>query len=257
MPAPLSRRRVMTLLAVTAAGGAMVPRAAFAAGEGAALIEAANVCVIVPEVTEGPYYFDPALVRRDITEGRPGLPTLVRLQVVDAACQPIGGARVDIWHADATGVYSGYARQTGGTDTTGETFMRGTQTSDDSGVVEFQTVYPGWYPGRTPHIHFKVFLDEANVLTGQIFFPEDVSDAVYAGVAPYNQRGAARDTRNAGDGIARQAGDASVADVSTIEDGYLVALIVGVDPSARSEGFGGPGGSGGPPPAGSMPPPRT
>lgn len=236
----LSRRRALSLLAVTAAGGALLPRSAFA--QEADLITGADVCVITPEVTEGPYYFDPALVRADITEGRPGLPVRLRLQVVDASCAPIADARVDVWHCDATGVYSGYANQPGG-DLRGETFMRGTQMTDTKGVAEFATVYPGWYRGRTTHIHFKVFLDETNVLTGQIFFPDEVSETVYASVAPYNERGEARDMFNASDRIAQKAGEASIATLDPLGDGYDVALIVGVDPNAVSAGgFSGPGG---------------
>jgi protocatechuate 3,4-dioxygenase beta subunit len=249
MPAwpSLTRRKALSLLAVSAVGGILIPRASFAA-ENAALITDADVCVIIPEVTEGPYYFDPALLRADITEGRPGLPTKLRLQVVDALCQPMADARVDVWHCDATGVYSGYANQTDSVDTTGETFMRGTQMTAADGVAEFDTVYPGWYRGRTTHIHFKVFLDETNVLTGQIFFPEDVSTKVYSTVVPYSERGAERDTLNANDNIAQQAGEASVATVNEAADGYLVALIIGVDPAAVSSGGMG-GGPGGPPPA--------
>ena len=115
---------------------------------------------------------------------------------MDSACKPLPDARVDIWHADASGIYSGYRGQPGNISTEGETFMRGTQFADANGIVEFRTVYPGWYPGRTTHIHFKVFLDQASVLTGQIFFPDEVSDQVYATVAPYNERSARRDTTN-------------------------------------------------------------
>lgn len=226
----INRREALALVAVTAAGGALMSRSAFAQQAGASaseLITGADVCVITPEVTEGPYYFDPALERADITEGRPGLATTVKLQVVDSACKPIPNARVDIWHADATGLYSGYS-QPGGTSTEGETFMRGTLFANDTGVVEFQTIYPGWYPGRTTHIHFKVFLDQANVLTGQIFFPDDLSNQVYSTVAPYNERGEERDTFNDGDRIAQQATQASVASVEEGSDGYLAQLIIGV-----------------------------
>src|SRR5689334_3747723 len=118
---PVTRRHALSLIAVTATGVA-VSREAFAAESTTPLLNGADVCVFTPEVTEGPYYFDPSLERMDITEGRPGLPTTVRLQVVDQACKPLAGARVDIWHCDASGLYSGYARQTGGADTTGETF---------------------------------------------------------------------------------------------------------------------------------------
>jgi protocatechuate 3,4-dioxygenase beta subunit len=245
-----TRRGVMTMIGVTVAGATMLPQRLFAQAGNGNLIAGADVCVLVPEVTEGPYYFDPALVRHDITEGKDGLPLLVRLQIVDTACQPFEGARVDIWHCDATGIYSGYANQTAGVNTVGETFLRGTQFTGADGVAEFATIYPGWYPGRTTHIHFKAFLDEVNVLTGQIFFDEALNDAVYASVPAY-ARTATRTTLNANDGIAQQAGPASIATVDQNGAAYVAALIVGVDPNAISTNGGGPGGAGGfmgPPP---------
>lgn len=253
----INRRGALTLVAVTAAGGTLMSRAAFAQESGAAaestLMPGADVCVITPEVTEGPYYFDPNLERADITEGRPGVATTIKLQVVDAMCQPISGARVDIWHCDATGVYSGYPNQTGGVDTTGETFMRGTLFANDHGVVEFLTVYPGWYAGRTTHIHFKVFLDEKTVLTGQIFFPDALSQFLYENVEPYKARGSDRDTLNANDNIASQATRASFAYIKELADRYLVAMIVGVDPNAESVAQAmGAGGGGEPPPDGAF-----
>jgi protocatechuate 3,4-dioxygenase beta subunit len=246
--AKLNRREALSILAVTAAGGALVPRSAFA--QDANLMDA-DLCVIVPEVTEGPYYFDPALERMDITEGRPGLPLKLQMQVVDQACAPLPGSRVDVWHCDADGIYSGYNGYEG------ETFMRGTQFANADGMVEFVTVYPGWYRGRTTHIHFKVFLDETTVLTGQIFFPDEVSEQVYASVEPYTAR-PNRDTFNDEDNIARQAGTASIATVDAVPDRYTAALIVGVDPGAVSEGgFGGLGAPGGPPTDGAMSFPPT
>ncbi|MDB5506758.1 MAG: intradiol ring-cleavage dioxygenase [Devosia sp.] len=260
----LNRRDLLSLIAVTAAGGALISTAAYAQEAGATtgttestLMPGADVCVITPEVTEGPYYFDPALERVDITEGRPGIATRIRLQIVDALCQPLAGARVDIWHCDASGVYSGYANQTDGVDTTGETFMRGTLFAGSDGIVEFATVYPGWYRGRTTHVHFKVFLDEANVLTGQIFFPDALSQYIYEHVEAYDGRGSDRDTRNTNDNIAAQATRASFAYVKELEDAYLVAMIIGVDPSAQSTnlGMGAPAGNRplGPPAGGSAP----
>lgn len=230
MTSTLNRRHALTLIAVTAAGGALMSRAAFAqatGGLGSELITGADVCVVTPETTQGPYYFDTSLERSDITEGRPGTPTTVRLQVVDASCAPLPEARVDIWHCDAAGRYSGYPNQPGGISTEGETFLRGTQFAGADGVVEFETIYPGWYPGRTPHIHFKVFRDRTSVATGQIFFPDEVSGRVYA-TAPYSERGAEPDTSNARDGIARRAGAASVALVEAATGGYLVQMIIGL-----------------------------
>lgn len=232
-PTRFNRREAFSLIAVSAAGGVLMSQSAFAQEAGAAdttsLISGADVCVITPETTAGPFYFDPGLERADITEGRPGVATRVRLQVVDAACQAVAGARIDIWHCDASGLYSGYPGHPGGLSTVGETFMRGTQFADANGVVEFATVYPGWYPGRTAHIHFIVFLAEATILTGQIFFPDDVSTSIYQSQAPYNERGAERDTLNADDGIARRAGSASLAAVETASGGYLATMIIGMN----------------------------
>ena len=108
--------------------------------------------MLSPEQTEGPYYIDGEKLRRDITEGRPGVPLLLRLRVVDAStCKPIKGAAVDIWHCDALGVYSGFGSGSGN-----RTFMRGIQKTDATGLARFRSVWPGWYQGRTVHIHVKV-----------------------------------------------------------------------------------------------------
>ncbi|TGS57800.1 protocatechuate dioxygenase, partial [Mesorhizobium sp. M1D.F.Ca.ET.183.01.1.1] len=158
----LNRRQALGLIAVTAGGGVFLSSTARSAQNspyaGLALFDAgAGVCAIMPEVTEGPFYFDPKLERSDITEGRSGIGLAVRLQVVDASCRPLVGARVDIWHCDAQGHYSGYPGQGDGqdVDTSGQTFLRGWQKTGEGGVVSFATIYPGWYRGRTVHIHFK------------------------------------------------------------------------------------------------------
>jgi protocatechuate 3,4-dioxygenase beta subunit len=233
----LSRRKALGLIAVTAGGGAFLPAAAIAAQSssyaGLTLFQSgAGVCAITPEVTEGPFYFDPKLERADVTEGKKGVALTVRLQVVDATCRPLAGARVDIWHCDAQGAYSGYPGQGDGrdVDTSGQTFLRGWQKTDASGIVSFATIYPGWYHGRTTHIHFKVFPDENSVMTGQLFFPDSVSDQIFTAVAPYNDRPGKRDTSNAGDGIARQAGPLSRAALHEVEDAYQALMIVAVKP---------------------------
>lgn len=257
----INRRDAFKAVALTASGGLLMSQEAFAQEAGAsvtqttALLQGADVCAIIPEVTEGPYYFDPDMERVDITEGRPGIPLRVRLQVVDASCIAMEGARVDIWHCDATGVYSGYAGQgdDGATDTTGQTFMRGTQFTGANGIAEFVTVYPSWYRGRTTHVHFKIFLDEVMVLTGQLFFPDALSEYIYLNVAPYNDRAGTRDTLNANDSIATQSTRAAFAFIKELDEEYLAAMIVGVDPTAVSAtGFsmGGNRPAGGPPPGG-------
>ncbi|MCB1388050.1 MAG: intradiol ring-cleavage dioxygenase [Rhodobacteraceae bacterium] len=224
----------------------MLPRLVYA--DTSALIPGADVCALTPEVTEGPYYLDTGLLRRDITEGRPGVPLALRLQVVDAACQPVEGARVDLWHCDAQGIYSSFGGDSGQVSAAGETFLRGTQMADARGIVHFATIYPGWYHGRTTHMHFKVWLSERQVLTGQIFFPDALSEYLYAHVDAYARAGT-RDTFNGSDGIAQQASRASFAAVTEGDAAYLVQMIVGVDPMADS------GASALPPmPAGDRPP---
>ena len=197
----LTRRRSLVALGGLAAAAAGW-RAEDAGAGPAAVASGAVSCVLTPEMTEGPYYLPNERVRRNITEGRPGTPLDLRLTVVDAStCKPVKGAAVDIWHADALGVYSGVQGNTG-------TFMRGIQRTDASGLARFTTVYPGWYQGRAVHIHVKVHLGGNVVHTGQLFFPDTLTDAVYT-KAPYDTRGA-RDTRNATDSIFRNGGSRSL-----------------------------------------------
>lgn len=225
-----TRRQLLAAFAaspIVLTGVGAFPRAARAQADAVGLISP-NVCLVMPETTEGPFYFDPDLARSDITEDRKGVPLDMAIQVVDAACAPIPDARVDIWHCDAEGNYSGY-RQNAGGDTRGETFLRGTQVTDGRGVVTFRTIYPGWYQGRTTHIHYKVFLDARSVLTSQIFFPDVLSQYFYRSVEPYKRRGADRDVMNRNDRIAQRVGDGGFAAIREQVDGYSAQLVVGVD----------------------------
>ncbi|MBF9035772.1 protocatechuate dioxygenase [Rhodobacterales bacterium HKCCE2091] len=225
----LTRRGALTGIAVTATGLAL-PQALPA--QTGYLLPDTGVCALMPETTEGPYYLSDMLVRRDIREDRDGVPVLLRLQVVDPACRPLPEARVDVWHCDAQGIYSSFGGSEPGQDSeAGETFLRGTQVADETGVVEFDTIYPGWYRGRTTHIHYKVWLDEARVLTGQIFLPDALSQYLYENAGAY-LRDSNRDTLNGNDGIAARATYASYANVKEEETRYLVQLIVGVSPGA-------------------------
>jgi protocatechuate 3,4-dioxygenase beta subunit len=154
---------------------------------------AADHCVLTPEQTEGPYYISGEPFRRNIAEGRPGLPLELELTAQDAAsCKPLKGATVEIWHADALGAYSGFNEP--------GSFLRGQQRTDRDGKASFKTIYPGWYTGRTVHIHVKVHASGSTVHTGQLYFDDSLTDSVFAEEAPYNTRGA-RDTRNATDSI--------------------------------------------------------
>lgn len=194
------------------------------AGGGPAAVESGTVsCVLTPEQTEGPYYISGEKIRRNITEGRPGTPLLLRLAVVDAStCKPIKGAAVDIWHCDALGIYSGVG-QGGGS----RTFMRGVQRTDANGVATFRTVYPGWYRGRTVHIHVKVHVRGNVVHTGQLYFPDTLTDAVYRR-SPYNKR-PHRTTRNANDFVFADGGKRSMLRLRRRrERGYVGSITMGV-----------------------------
>ena len=200
--------------------GAGVWKAGFAEGSGPAAVASGEVsCVLTPEQTEGPYYIAGEAIRRNITEGRPGTPLLLRAFVVNAStCKPIKGASVDVWHADASGVYSGFGQGSGD-----RTFMRGIQKTNVKGLALFRTVYPGWYPGRTVHIHVKVHLGGNVVHTGQLYFPDTVTDAVYR-KTPYTAR-PNRATRNSEDAIYRNGGKRSQLKVRKSSGGVYVATI--------------------------------
>lgn len=225
----IDRRQLLQRLAIAAPSvlgvGAVLP--ALADEARAARLIAANVCQLTPKTTEGPFYFDPRLMRADIREGRPGYPLALRLQVVDAACRPIEGARVDVWHCDAQGNYSGYAGQEQG-DQRGETFLRGTQMTNQAGRAAFRTIWPGWYRGRTAHVHFKVLLGERDLLTGQIFFPDRFSRAVFDQLPDYARDSTRGRIFNDRDGIARRAGQGAYAEVTQVEGGFDAAMVIGL-----------------------------
>ena len=187
-------------------------------------------CDPTPSKTEGPFYFDAGHVRRDITEGKPGTPLLVSFRLVEAgSCAPIPDAFVDVWHTDAAGLYSGYRGQgDDGADTSGQTFLRGKQITDADGLAEFDTIYPGAYPGRTIHIHFKAYTDEQRLLTSQMHFPDEVTDVVLQS-EPYSEHGP-RSTTNESDRLVNDDSEdqALLGQVTQYEEGYKVALTIAV-----------------------------
>lgn len=185
-------------------------------------------CVARPALTEGPFYLGEGPVRSDIRAGRPGVPLVLTFtvsRVVEGACAPLEGAAVDVWHADAGGDYSGVGRLRD------ERFLRGTQMTDMDGVARFTTVYPGWYPGRTPHVHFKVRAaasdTHAHEFASQLFFPDALSREVY-GQGAYAARGP-HDVTNDRDGIFRRGaggpgGAELLLDVRETAEGYAAAF---------------------------------
>ncbi len=188
----------------------------------AGVASGAVACVLTPEQTEGPYYIAGEKMRRNITEGRTGAPLLLRLRVVDAStCRPIKGAAVDIWHADALGVYSGF-----GEGRRNLTAMRGVQRTDRTGLARFRSVYPGWYQGRTVHIHVKVHVAGNVVHTGQLYFPDSVTDKVFRR-KPYSRR-PRRTTRNVNDFVFAQGGRRSLLHLRKVGSAYVGSITLGV-----------------------------
>lgn len=179
-------------LQLCASGIATLPFARMAR----ALPDGRPACRLSAEQTEGPYYLDRALLRQDITEGKPGLPLALRFDVLDSrTCRPLSGTALEIWHCDAQGLYSGFTAMSPGGPGMGPpppgkppgpppgsmppgpppgagdrmhgppphsvasdnlTFLRGVQIADARGQVAFHTIFPGYYAGRCNHIHLKL-----------------------------------------------------------------------------------------------------
>jgi protocatechuate 3,4-dioxygenase beta subunit len=203
----------------------------------AVLAEMLSTCAVRrlwAEQDEGPYHRDAQPERRDVVEDREGVALQLGIRLADDdGVAPIVGATVEIWQCDALGRYSGFPPPTSAI-VTGEnaprveylpdqTFLRGRQSSDPAGRVEFHTIYAGWYPGRTLHIHVMVHVDDV-LLTSQLYFPDDVSDQVL-GLAPYAER-PGRDTTNGTDEIFPTGGDPAVLDVVPEGDGYIAVICL-------------------------------
>lgn len=227
----MSRREALALIG--AGGTAMLAgRAAWSAAA-----EPALSCVASPGQTEGPYFVDGRLNRADIRadptdgsvrEGAPLTLALVISSVAAGACAPLAGAVVDVWHCDVAGAYSD-ARDPD-FNTLGRKFLRGYQVADAAGRVRFTTIYPGWYDGRTVHIHFKVRGATAAgrnyEFTSQLYFDDAVTDRVFTRM-PYAHRGP-RTVRNGRDGIFRDGGSRMILPVTEHAAGYAANFNVGL-----------------------------
>lgn len=234
-------------------------------------------CVLTTEQEEGPYYIDYKMVRRDITESKQGVPLQLQVMLVHAnRCTPLPSAVVDIWHCDAQGIYSGFTandphgrggpppgRPPGGFGpppngafgppprsrvTDGTRFLRGLQATNDKGLVEFATIYPGWYQGRTIHIHMKVHTADHVAHTGQLFFPEEITERI-AKLQPYAKHQDVHRTTQEEDGVFEsEHGPSGMLTLNRIDPksdlgGFLATITLAVDPDASPEpvGMRGPG----------------
>ena len=218
-------------------------RQALAALGGAALLggvplrlraQALPACIATPAQMEGPFFTDTRLNRSDIRsdpsdksvkEGVPLALTLRVSSVTGTGCVPLAGAMVDVWHCDAAGAYSDSDRSTAG-----RRFLRGYQMTDGGGAASFTTIYPGWYPGRAVHIHFKVRVMTGPALghefTSQLYFDDAVSDRVFSR-GPYAARGK-RDVRNHDDGLFRRGGTRLLMPLAESRGGYAGEFSVGL-----------------------------
>jgi protocatechuate 3,4-dioxygenase beta subunit len=218
----LNRRELVALLGVAGAA-LLVKRASGQAGHlghatglgsvGASGTPALPACVVRPAQTEGPYFIDEKLNRSDIRTDPTGdakrdgvrLDVEMRVSRVDArACTPIAGAMVDLWQCDAIGVYSDVLDTGGRFDTRRQKFLRGYQLTDADGIARFTTIYPGWYEGRTAHVHFKV-RHLGREFTSQLYFEDAQSDEIFA-KSPYATN-TQRRMRNGQDRIFRNGGN--------------------------------------------------
>jgi protocatechuate 3,4-dioxygenase beta subunit len=261
----------------------LLKRRAFLMG-GAAMASALRAmpdtpaCTLTAEQEEGPYYLDYEKVRSDITEGKSGVPLRLRIALMHAKrCAPLSNASLDIWHCDATGIYSGFTanhptgpggpggrggfppgpppsgdfgpppRRHGALDAT--RFLRGLQTTDRSGIAEFATIYPGWYLGRAIHIHLKVHAGGHVAHTGQLFFPEEITERI-AQLQPYaKHREVHRTTQDEDEIFESQHGAGGMLTLNRVDaksdtGGFVATVTLAVDPDAipepvRMRGFGG------------------
>lgn len=231
------RRRDLLKSTVLGIGSLSVPAVIRAAGVFPAAGATRNQelvagCWATPEETQGPFYFDPGLIRQDVREGRAGVLLDLTITVIDNTCDPHFGVLFDLWQCDKDGCYSGYNQPT--CSAVGQTFLRGTQISDGGGVVRFRTIYPGWYPGRATHIHFKVRTPTTTYKTSQFAFPEWANAEVYASPL-YVGRGP-NPTSNEEDGVfgAEEPLHQIVDLTGNPTNGYLGTYTAGVEEQATA-----------------------
>ena len=227
----LARRRALAMLG--ASGAALL---AARHGAAAAADRSLPACVVRPRQTEGPFFVDGDLERSDLRidprtgAAKPGMPLRLAFRVSRvgaSACAPLAGAQVHVWHCDAAGDYSSVRDRRA--PNAGEAFLRGFQTTDAAGTVRFLTVYPGCYPGRAVHVHFKIRTADAArgvEFTSQLYFDDALSERVYA-AAPYASRGRPR-LANGDDFLFRDGGKQLLLDVTPESAGYAAVFDIGL-----------------------------
>ncbi|MCB0634729.1 MAG: hypothetical protein KDD15_33590 [Lewinella sp.] len=140
-------------------------------------------CVLIPSETAGPFPLDltenETFFRQDVREDQTGVQLNLKLKIIGLEnCEPMQNVRVNIWHCDKDGVYSGYSTGNNPGDSNA-TYLRGYQFADANGEVEFITIVPGWYSGRICHIHFQVYVSSSYSAISQLSFPIETKNAIY------------------------------------------------------------------------------
>ncbi len=195
------------------------------------------------ELMLGPCYDAPSVEQQDISYGASGLPTRVQLRLLNESCKPLSGAVVEVWHASPVGKYSGNdsAHENvpfcteNNADFMSHLYFRGKQTSDASGIVTFDTCYPGWYSGRAIHVHAAISINGQSYLVTQLCFDDALNDEIISSQPIYDARGSL-DTRNGRDGVfpPNDFGDYQF-QTAKMTDGALLAWKTIILRSAASE----------------------
>jgi protocatechuate 3,4-dioxygenase beta subunit len=237
--APASIAAAGAVSVQSSSSAAQTGGSATSSGQAGVVRQALPACIITPQQTEGPYFVDERLDRSDIrsdpSDGsvREGVPLLLTMQVTQVdggACTPLAGTYVDIWQCDAHGVYSDVDDRSTGSRAGTSKFLRGYQVTDENGMVQFTTIFPGWYGGRAVHIHFKVrtALDarSGREMVSQLYFDDALIDQIHA-LPPYASKGQ-RTVRNSRDGVFRNGGDKLIVPVTQDGEGYAGTFHLGV-----------------------------
>ncbi len=195
-------------------------------------------CIVRPEQIEGPYFVNEKLNRSDIRSDpadgsvKVGVPLELVFQVsqVDGqTCKPLSGAVVHVWHCDAEGIYSD-VKDPRFFNTVGKKFLRGYQVTDTNGMVKFTTIYPGWYPDRAVHIHFKIRTNSAShrghEFTSQLYFDDKLTDQIY-NHPPY--KAGEQRTLNHQDGIFQDGGEQLMLQLTPAAEGYVGKFAIGLE----------------------------
>jgi len=238
----ISRRQAIGLLAVAGAGvmlGCGGGTKTSTATTTTATATSNTSCTVTPEGEEGPYFVDDSatgFARSDIrsnldgTNTQSGIPLTLSIYAYDSenSCAAMANVQIDIWHCNGSGIYSAEDVE----DTTGETWLRGYQITDANGLASFKTIVPGWYAGRTTHIHLRLRSTYDSTTTGgtnttQLFFLQDVIDTINTTISPYSAEGT-NPTTNASDHV--YSGETDGANLLTLSgdntNGYTATIKI-------------------------------